>query len=104
MTELRETELREKKTFVKKLNDTLSKFPVGINRVEYEIWAYDNSAIYEYLVMTYKGGAIAVRNCSNDSLLCVLEEISRLAYGGYYIENDEYEQMKSNENFKKILD
>lgn len=84
------------KKFVKEIGEVLARTPrMGIAKVELEIWhnTKDPELTEELLVVTYRGGAIAVRNCSMNSELANLNEIATLAYGGYYSEVEDYREM-----------
>lgn len=57
---------------------------------------------YEYVVVTYKGGAIAVRNNNCNSTGATLQAVANLAYGGYYAEVDYYKRMSENPEWQQV--
>ena len=88
------TELNKKRLFVEALSQAFNE-SVGhsIEKLDYDIFYVDDIR-YEYLVVTYDGGAIAARNCCGDSLSAIFGEIARLFNGGYYDEVSDYLTLK----------
>ena len=88
------TELNKKRLFVEALSQAFNE-SVGhsIEKLDYDIFYVDDIR-YEYLVVTYDGGAIAARNCYGDSLSAIFGEIARLFNGGYYDEVSDYLTLK----------
>ena len=88
------TELNKKRLFVEALSQAFNE-SVGhsIEKLDYDIF-YVDDVRYEYLVVTYDGGAIAARNCYGDSLSAIFGEIARLFNGGYYDEVSDYLTLK----------
>ena len=88
------TELNKKRLFVEALSQAFNE-SVGhsIEKLDYDIFYVDDIR-YEYLVVTYDGGAIAARNCCGDSLSAIFGEIARLFNGGYYDEVSDYLALK----------
>ena len=88
------TELNKKRLFVEALSQAFNK-SVGhsIEKLDYDVF-YVGDIQYEYLVVTYDGGAIAARNCRGDSLSAIFGEIARLFNGGYYDEVSDYLALK----------
>ena len=88
------TELNKKRLFVEALSQAFNE-SVGhsIEKLDYDIF-YVGDIRYEYLVVTYDGGAIAARNCYGDSLSAIFGEIARLFNGGYYDEVSDYLTLK----------
>lgn len=58
---------------------------------EFEIGKED----YAYLVIEYPNGGISVRNARCNSFIANLSELSRLLYGGYYDEVEQYKKLKA---------
>ena len=87
------TELNKKRLFVEALSQAFNE-SVGhsIEKLDYDVFYVDDIQ-YEYLVVTYDGGAIAARNCYGDSLSAIFGEIARL-FGGYYDEVSDYLALK----------
>lgn len=50
---------------------------------------------YEYIVVTFRGGNISVRNVYADSLNLMINELAKLLNGGYYDEVDAYNALKN---------
>ena len=88
------TELNKKRLFVEALSQAFNE-SVGhsIEKLDYDVFYVDDIQ-YEYLVVTYDGGAIAARNCYGDSLSAIFGEIARLFNGGYYDEVSDYLTLK----------
>lgn len=86
--------LAKKQLFVEALSQAFNE-SVGhsIEKLDYDIFYVDDT-LYEYLVVTYDGGAIAARNCYGDSLSAIFDEIARLFNGGYYDEVSDYLVLK----------
>lgn len=86
--------LAKKQLFVEALSQAFNE-SVGhsIEKLDYDIF-YVGDIQYEYLVVTYNGGAIAARNCYGDSLSAIFDEIARLFNGGYYDEVSDYLTLK----------
>lgn len=91
--------LKSKVAFVESINEALnktvaeSKLPIPeVERVDYVVHLHSNGQwIDERVVITYRGGAIGVRNCSGTSCVGIFTEIAKLLDGGYY---DEVERFK----------
>jgi len=102
MTERRAAELVNKIKFVKNLGTTLGQFDtICVSDLDYEVFLGEGNEVEaEYLVVTYKGGAIAARCCNGNSLSAIFDEVARLFNGGYYDEVDELISFRN--NFKKM--
>ena len=87
--------LGEKQRFVKNISATLEDGKCGsLIRAELKVFINTESdQYYEYLVVTYRGGAIAVRNCKANSISADLREIAKLANGGYYDEVEWFREL-----------
>ena len=83
---------KEKKDFIENLNKAFQTFPKGstVASVAYEVYAKkvneDVTYYQEYLVVTFFGGAKAVRNANGNSNLANFKELGKLVEGGYYDE------------------
>jgi hypothetical protein len=98
-------ELINKKNAIEDLSRAMSKNIHNVSNVEFK--AFYNKGhgwIEERIIMTYRGGAIAVRNVNINSLICDYEEAMKLARGGYYDEVEGYRKMLENENYIDILE
>jgi len=56
----------------------------------------------EYVVVTYKGGAIAVRNNNANSVGATYNNIGQLIYGGYYDEVESYKKYLQSEDWELL--
>lgn len=90
-------EMMRKHNLIRDLDIALRS--AGVRNVEnyrHELWVYDapgGDLRREYVVVTYKGGAVAVRNNSGNSISATLESAAGLVDGGYYSEVRTYENM-----------
>ncbi len=93
----------DKKTFVEKLNNAFAEYVNeghseslgGFSHIKYEVYSITTPMGYyikEYIIMTYRGGAIAARTVTANSLTATLSDVVRLLYGGYYSEVDAYKE------------
>lgn len=73
----------------------------GISEVAYEIYDMEEHGYQEYLVVTYFGGGIAVRNCNINSHSAILRELGKLLDGGYYDEVKGY--LECQKKYKRIF-
>lgn len=95
-------ELIYKTKFVEEIAKVVYSFDKSIIGYRYEIYGTEEDpAQLEVLVIEYKGGAIAVRNCTADSLNCILKEMAFLMCGGHYQNLLRYEAIKE---FRTPLD
>lgn len=89
--------LNEKVEFVNKISKALENNDnISIDHLAYEIFITKRGMLREYLVVTYKGGAYAVRACDGNSLSAIFDEIAKLFNGGYYDEVHDYKEYKLN--------
>lgn len=87
--------LKEKVDFVNKISKALEKNDkLSIDHITYDVFVTKYDILCEYLVVTYKGGACAVRVCNGNSLSAIFDEIAKLFNGGYYDEVHEYREYK----------
>ena len=102
LTEARKRLLDSKINFVKRIGDVI-KAPLyqrgdekvsvipQIERIEYIVHVHKKHEWdEEHLVVTYQGGAQAVRNCTGTSCVGILAEIAKLMNGGYYDEVEHF--------------
>lgn len=90
------TEIEQKIQMVKDVAEALKKVDrISVEDINYDVFTSKWGYREEYLVITYKGGAIAARNCAGDSCAAVFEEIAKLIYGGYYDEVRTYQELKA---------
>lgn len=97
-----EKELLSKKLFVEYLSEALVKNAIPcIQEVNYEVLSKDSGYV-EFIIVTYKGGAIAVRNSTHNSKQAIFREIGKLLDGGYYTEVPYYKSLLE-QDWIKIL-
>ncbi len=87
-------EYRSKKEYIKELGKTIVAYHPNIVDVRLDIFIDANGCKREYLVVKYKGGAIAVRDCGANSNYANYVELGKLINGGYYSEVDYYNELK----------
>lgn len=92
-------ELQGKIEFAKKIGKDCSEAErIGIVKIDYQVYYKDDEdEVKEWLVITYKGGAIAVRNCRGNSNSANFREIALMINGGYYDEVKGYREFLNNE-------
>ena len=67
----------------------------GCEDIRYEVYQVTDAPfpyVREFVVMTYRGGAIAPKTVTANSLSAIMNDIAGLMYGGYYSEVDEYRE------------
>ena len=67
----------------------------GCESVRYEAYQVTDAPfpyVREYVIMTYRGGAIAPKTVTANSLSAIMNDIAGLMYGGYYSEVEEYRE------------
>ena len=93
------TEYAKKADFIKALNPVVSDAISNISNIAYEVYenvTAEHAWFKEYLVVTYLGGAKAVRNCTGNSLSANFQELAKLLDGGYYDEVAYYSSLVPN--------
>ena len=96
--------LLEKKLFVDKLSVALSGNCGQVIDVRYEAYESDNdSEPQEFVIITFRGGAISVRNVHMNSHSAILRELGRLVDGGYYDEVNYYNKLQLDNKWKLIF-
>ena len=100
------TKCVEKKVeFIKELNKTIPTYIPNIEQVEYVVFENKYNSMWEreFLVITYKGGAETVRNCTGNSCGAIFEELSKYIFSGYYDELIDFQNMMADtENWTMI--
>ena len=87
--------LLKKVNFIKELNAVITKYKSSIESIEYRVYETEDGYTQEYLVITYDGGAMTVRNCNGNSISAIVEELAKYLDSGYY---DEVRDLKEFEN------
>lgn len=111
LTEARKRILNSKINFVRGIGDVI-KAPLyqrgeekvsvipQIEHVEYIVHVHKKHEWdEEHLVVTYKGGAQAVRNCAGTSCAGILAEIAKLINGGYYDEVEHFRHLMTSDEW-----
>lgn len=76
--------LRRKIEFVEVAEEALVMLP-AVESVNYEVYVNsEKDYVEEFLRFNYHGGNYCVRNCSGNSKAAILQEMGRLANGGFY--------------------
>ena len=96
--------------FVNDLNKVVPTYKTGIEKIEYRVFRCDfckdknggQSYYQEYLVVTYDGGAIGVRNCNGNSFTAVFEELTKMLDGGYYDEVQDLHDYEKNDMWIEV--
>jgi len=86
--------LEEKKIVFDEMGRAISKALPGIRSIELDIFKTEDEEIHEYIVVTFRGGAISVRNANINSMSANLYETAKLVNGGYYNEVETYQNLK----------
>ena len=86
--------LEEKKIIFDEMGRAISKALPNIRSIELDIFKTEDGETHEYIVVTFKGGAISVRNANINSMTANLYETAKLVYGGYYNEVETYQNLK----------
>ena len=86
--------LEEKKIVFDEMGRAISKALPNIRSIELDIFKTEDGETHEYIVVTFKGGAISVRNATINSMTANLYETAKLVYGGYYNEVVTYQNLK----------
>lgn len=96
--------LQAKASFVAAISEAVSWNCGSIASVCYEAYqeeGYDEPM--EFVVVTYRGGAIAVRNVHMNSHSAILMDIAKLADGGYYKEVEGYKKLVKDPKIHKVV-
>ena len=95
---------KEKVAFVSKISDAMTQDtrPIkNVDKVDYIIFNHiANPWVEEFVVVTFKGGAISVRTCSGTNCSGILTAVAKLIDGGYYDEVDHFEKLFADDNWK----
>lgn len=96
--------LLQKKLFVEKLSYALSGNCGQIIDLKYEAYESETDVEpQEFIIITFRGGAISVRNVHMNSHSAILREIGRMCDGGYYKEVEYYEKLQKDTEWKNIF-
>lgn len=118
MKEIKKNSLASKKAFVQEINNALNNYlelgmtePIGgFQNVRYEAFEVTlptGTYINEFIILTYRGGAIAAKNVTANSLLAIFSDINQLLYGGYYDEVESYrnhiKKLNKKQGVKRVI-
>lgn len=95
--------IESKINFVEQIEAALLPVQRNLDAISYDVFC--NTAqnhCKEYLVITYRGGARTVRNCTGNSCAAILAEISRYLNDGYYEEVEFYDALTPENGWQKI--
>lgn len=87
-----------KKAFVDKISDAFIEPRVSsVENIDYEVYCKevnDNTTYFvEYVVVTFKGGAISAAHVSGNSCTAIFRSIGTMIDGGYYDEVRDWETL-----------
>lgn len=90
------TSYKKKAAFIKAINNAFkTENETSVTGVEYQVfYSKEHDCYQEFLVVTYRGGAIAARNVNINSDAANFAEIGKLIYGGYYEEVEWYRSVR----------
>lgn len=89
--------------FVNDLNKVIPTYKTGIEKIEYRVFKSNSGYYQEYLVVTYEGGAIGVRNCNGNSFTSIFEELTKMLDGGYYDEVQDLRDFETYPNWTEMI-
>lgn len=98
--------LTNKKNFVDRVNYAIADQPhVPVEKIELQVWSDDPKQEWydEFIVITYHGGAIAVRTTTGNSNTANFQEIAKMINGGYYSEVKHYREITTSGEFTQLL-
>lgn len=96
--------LLNKRNFVDRLSYAICGYCGQVVDIRYEAYeSKDDSEPQEFIILTFIGGAISVRNVHLNSHSAILRDIGRLIDGGYYDEVEYYNKLQTDSNWKKIF-
>lgn len=104
ITKEHQLELINKRSFASRVSAAVAGQCGSITEVRYEAYIHKTKDwLQEWLIVTYRGGAIAVRSQDMNSHSAMLRDIGKLADGGYYDEVKAYHEMVSSPDWEKIV-
>ena len=76
----------------------------GVTNAEYEVWRHkdDPAHYYEFIKVSFPGGAYCVRNNTGNSIREVFRSIANLIYGGYYTEVRFYDSICEDKDWERV--
>lgn len=104
ITKEHQLELINKRNFANRVSAAVAGQCGSITEVRYEAYIHKTKDwLQEWLIVTYRGGAIAVRSQDGNSHSAMLRDLAKLADGGYYDEVKAYREMVSSPDWEKIV-
>ena len=73
-----------------------------IDKIELKIFNHKELGLQEFVVVTYIGGSIAVRNNNMNSVAATYKAIGELVEGGYYGEVKDYQEILEDEEWELV--
>lgn len=99
----RNPSIESKINFVKQIEAALLPVQHNLESISYDVFCNtEHNRCKEYLVITYRGGARTVRNCTGNSCAAILTEIARYLNDGYYAEVEFYDTLTPENGWHKI--
>lgn len=89
----------DKKSQFDEVGKTIAKHLSHIEKIELDIFT-SNGYREEYIVVTFRGGHISVRNAAANSLTANIGELALLLNGDYYKEVETYKELKNASEIK----
>lgn len=83
------------------VGEVIAKHFPNVDKIELDAFT-SGGYKYEYLVVTFRGGLISVRNAAANSLIANLQELALLLNGGYYREVEKYKKLKEADTLNEI--
>ena len=99
----RNPSIESKINFVKQIEAALLPVQHNLESISYDVFCNtEHNHCKEYLVITYRGGARTVRNCTGNSYSAIFTEISRYLDDSYYKEVEFYDALTPENGWHKI--
>lgn len=94
---------KDKQKFVEGLSQVIPHHVPNVDYIQYKVFRHKTKGwIEEYLVLGFVGGARLARQCNGDSCGCILSEVSKYLYGGYYDEVPALVKYESDPDYDEI--
>ena len=93
----------KKQKFINDLSEVIVKNQPNVVKVSYRVYKrVDLDTCCEMLLVEYKGGGLAVRNITGDSMSCIFREIGKYLDEGYYEELDDFGYLETAKEWEKV--
>ena len=77
-----------------KIGEVIASSVHGIDSIRLDRFVNIRGDVDTYIVVTFQGGGISVRNANMNSLTANIQELSKMLNGGYYAEVEQYRKAK----------